>query len=109
MKIRYVGAYFFAFIPCLLSIYIYLEFIYLAGFPDGSLTDLDRGEQILFKLFIIANVIWSLYLFFLIRSISRKKSDRTFYVSALVYIAFTVCIFFIDHYLSLHLMDGRGG
>lgn len=93
----------------IISGYCYLCYLYMLGFPDGHLTELERAEKSLFTSFIIFNIILSGGFFYLGRPRSPINSSKKVYFILLLYIMVTITVFSIDYYFRQHLEHGGGG
>jgi hypothetical protein len=90
-----------------LSIYAYIELRFL-GFPDGFLTELERSQSFLVKIFIGINIptsIWFSYLSFA----APPRIHRKLGISIALYGIFGLILFAINVFLRQYLNDGGGG
>jgi hypothetical protein len=91
------------------SILIYLEYIYLLGFPDGFITELGYAERRLAYIFIGISIIFSCCFIYLGRMAVRRETGKRLLVAIFIYLIFIISISLIDYYYRSHLMDGGGG
>jgi hypothetical protein len=94
-------AFAFSLVACL-----HLQFL---GFPDGSLTELERAEKILFNVFICISISFGVYSFYLGWIAAARGIGKRLCVTALLYTVFVVVAVFINYYFRLHLDSGAGG
>ncbi len=94
-----------------LSLLVTIKFLYIdfAGFPDGHLTDLERAEITLFKVFACVAVPFSGYFLYCARTHSKETADRRFLAAASVLILLAVLSLGLKFYLGMHLDHGQGG
>jgi hypothetical protein len=109
MKLNRIVAFLLACLALALSYVIYLDYIYMLGFPDGSITELGYAERRLARVFIWVSVISASCLIYLGGVASRKKVGKKLSVVIILYLVSIISIYLIDNYYRLHLMDGTGG
>jgi hypothetical protein len=109
MKLNRLFAYLIGCLTLGSSFFIYLEYIYLLGFPDGFITELGYAERRLAYIFIGINIILGFYFIYLGAIARRKKIAKKLSAAIILYLIFIVSIFIIDRYYRLHLMDSSGG
>jgi hypothetical protein len=91
-----------------IAAYIYSKYIYMLGFPDGHLTELNRAEKILFSTFIYVSIFLSLVLFYIGSIDPLFGIDRKIWLTLFSYLFLVFSTFLIDYYLQLHLDRGIG-
>lgn len=91
------------------SLLVYLEYVYMLGFPDGHITELGRAQRSLAYVFIAASVVFGLCFFYLGSVVSRRRIDKQLSIIVVLYLLSVIVVFLIDSYYRSHLMDGRGG
>lgn len=93
----------------LLGFFVYMEYVYFAGFPDGHITELASAQKKLFTIFTEIDAAFGLWFFCLFAIGMRKKINKKLYITSILYILFIAAVFIINYHLSLHLDDGVGG
>ena len=99
----------FAFLCFALPIYVELTYVYMLGFPDGFVTELDSAEEKLAagrRRESFALSVWSIYLG--IEALHEQVRQRVLYTAVFYLIAIAAAIA-IDTYFQAHLMGGGGG
>lgn len=91
------------------SFLVYLEYIYMLGFPDGFISELDRAERQLAYVYIVGNVILSSYFIYLGWVAPRKEISKKLFVAIFLYLIFLLSIYFVDYYCRLHFTGSTGG
>jgi hypothetical protein len=91
------------------SFLIYMEYVYMLGFPDGFITELEQAQRRLAYIFIGISVISGLCFICLGWAASRKKIGKKLFAAIIVYLVSIITLSLIDYYYRLHLMDGTGG
>jgi hypothetical protein len=92
-------------LPCL----IYFQYIYVLGFPDGFITELEYAERRLAYIFIVISLIIGSYFMYLGMGAGRKVIGKRLSATIIVYLAFIISLMLLDYYYHLHLTGGRGG
>src|SRR6266550_627783 len=75
-----------------LSLFVYFEYIYMLGFPDGFITELGHAERKLAQIFIAASVIFASCFIYLGWMASRKEIRNRFTAGVLLYLVFMISI-----------------
>ena len=88
---------------------VYMEYIYMLGFPDGFITELGYAERRLARIFIGISVILGSCFIYLARMSSRAKIGKKLSAAVVVYLIFIICMSLIDYYYRSTLTDGSGG
>jgi hypothetical protein len=109
MKLNRILAYLIGCIILASSFIIYMDYIYMLGFPDGFITELARAERRLAYIFIGISVISASCFIYLGSAASRKRTGKKLSVVILLYLISVISISLVDYYYRLHLMDGSGG
>jgi len=109
MKLNRIIAYLLACAAFTASLFVYLSYIYMLGFPDGSITELESGERRLAYIFIWASAILGSVLIYLGVVAGRKMIGKKLSIAAILYLSSIIVLLLIDKYYRLHLMDGTGG
>jgi hypothetical protein len=108
MNLKRILATLSAFITLATSLLVYLEYIYLLGFPDGFITDLEYAQRNLAYIFIAISVIASLYFLYLFLTSANKQIGKKLTVVAVLYLIFAVSLFLLDSYYRSHLSNSNG-
>ena len=91
------------------SYLVYLSYVYMLGFPDGSITELGRAERRLAYVFIGGSVALAACFIHLGAAAGRKAAGKKLSAACVLYLMFGVVMFLIDNYYRSHLDDGVGG
>lgn len=91
------------------SFLVYMEHIYMLGFPDGFITELGYAERRLAYIFIGISVVSGLCFIYLGWVASRRKIGKKLAAAIFLYLISVIGISLIDYYYHLHLTDGTGG
>lgn len=92
-----------------LPVLAYLEFVYLLGFPDGFITDLEYVEQRLAWVFIGVSVVSGIYFFSLGAVATRKEIGKPLFTMIIFYLIFIFSISLIHYYYRLNIIDRTVG
>jgi hypothetical protein len=98
-----------ALLAFLIPTYLCIEFIYMAGFWDGFISELQRAEIPLFSAFNWLSLAMSAWFIVLGVMAGRKDIGRLLFGSCVFYVAIIVVVFGIDQYFRTALMDDSGG
>ncbi len=109
MKLNRVFAYIIGCIALILSVLVYLQYIYMLGFPDGFITELGYAQRRLSYIFIGVSVVLGLRSIYLGWVASRKEISKKLFITIFVYLIFAISIYAIDCYYRLHLKGSVGG
>ncbi|HKQ99989.1 MAG TPA: hypothetical protein VJT09_04910 [Pyrinomonadaceae bacterium] len=109
MKLNRAFAYLIGCIALVSTYYIYMDYVYMLGFPDGSITELGYGERRLAYIFIAVSITLGLCFFFLGWAASRKRIGKLLSAVTILYLLFVAGVYLVDNYYRSHLMDGTGG
>lgn len=104
-----VSAYVIGFVALVLSFLVYTKHIYILGFPDGFISELQYAQRRLAYIFIGISVVFSLYFLYLGSIGSRARIGKRFFTAVSLYLGFIVVISLVDHYYRLNLPGSRGG
>lgn len=91
------------------SFLVYLEYIYLLGFPDGFITELEYAERRLAFIFIGVSVIAGSCFVYLGGAAARKKFNKQLFAAIILYLIFVLGVGLTDYYYRLHLTGSGGG
>lgn len=92
-----------------LPIFIYVFHVQSMGFPDGHVTDFERGTRILFYSFAALSVFFGFYFFYSARVYTIKESDKPLQTAVLLYIALVATSLVIVYIMHSNLNSGAGG
>jgi len=109
MKLNRIIAFLFAITTFAAAYLVYTEYVYLLGFPDGSITELEHAERGLAYAFIGISFLAGTYFVCLGWTAGRRKIEVKLGIAVTLY---SLCVFgswFIDSYFRANLMDGSGG
>lgn len=96
----------FAAIAYASTLAVYLKYDFMAGFPDGYLTTLDRAQQSLYLWYAFGAFCFSAGFLFLA---TRSADHRIVVKLAVAFALFYTAVAGIDLFLGAHLEDGWGG
>lgn len=88
---------------------VYSEYIYLLGFPDGFITELEYAERELAFIFIALNIVFGAFFFYLGWKALKMKIGRKLFVATILYLLILICLYLIDNDYQLRLMNSSGG
>jgi hypothetical protein len=94
-------------ITLIASALVYLELIRM-GFPDGFLTEFERAERILYRLFLVVSIPTGLW-FLVLGWIETPKTAKLLTATGASYLVVVVSLLLLGVYLSGRLMGGAGG
>jgi hypothetical protein len=109
MKLNRFISFFLGFISLTLPAFIYKFYIGWMGFPDGYITECERAEKILYRIFILPEIAFGLFFIYLGWTASKQRITRKLTASLALFILYLIVIIIVDGYLRLHLDNGRGG
>lgn len=109
MRLNRILAYLIGCIALALSFFIYTEYVYSLGFPDGFISELGYAERKLAYIFIAISVILGLYFIYLGKMASRTEIGKTLAATISLYFISIITLFLIDYYYHLHLTGSVGG
>ena len=98
-----------AFLMVAIAFELYMECIYLLGFPDGFIAELDGAEAELagwFNWFCLAMAAWFMVLGWLS---FRADIKRKLAYSCVLFLFVTAAAIALDLYFRSYMMDSRGG
>lgn len=78
------------------ALLVYGEYIYLLGFPDGFITDLERAERNLAYIFIGVGLLASAGCVYLGWAAGRKKIYAKLALVVALYLIICICLAVID-------------
>ncbi len=89
--------------------FVYAEYIYFLGFPDGYITELGAAERKLAVVFIAVSVPAGAYLFYLGWIAAERKVGRRLAVTLALSLLFLLGVVVVEAYYQAHLTGGEGG
>lgn len=93
-------------VALLLSLFADFNYIYLLGFPDGSITELGYVQRRPTYIFIVVSIALSAYLVF---QGVRKSRPRVLAVAIATYSFLIVVMLVLNYIFALNLDNGQGG
>ncbi|MBU1077208.1 MAG: hypothetical protein KKH98_07945 [Spirochaetes bacterium] len=102
-------SYFFGLLSLTLPVIIYQLHIKWLGFPDGGLTEFERAENFLYRIFIWPGFALGLYFLYLGWTASKQKIKKKLVISICIFIFIIIATIIVDYYFSLHFDNGGGG
>lgn len=109
MKLNRLVAYLIGLTALAASLLVYLEYIYLLGFPDGFVTELELAEKRLAGIFIGTSVTLGTGFLYLGWMAAKKKISRMLFAAIIFYLIFITSVAFIDYYYHLNVLGSGGG
>jgi hypothetical protein len=109
VKSTRVVAYLLAVIALALSLLVYMNYVYMLGFPDGFITELGRAQRRLAYLFIAISMIFSAYFIYLGVVALQKRIARPLSVVVTLYSLVIVAVSLVDMYYRSSLTGSGGG
>jgi len=109
MRIRRRYPFGLALFALLVAFYLWSQFIYMAGFWDGFISDLQRAEIPLFGLFNRLSLLMSCWFVFLGFMARRRDITTLFFYSCVIYLLLVLFVVEIDQNYRAYLFDDRGG
>lgn len=91
------------------TFFVYTEYIAMAGFPDGHLTELGRGERNLAYVFTAVSLIVGTYFIRLGWTAAKNKIGKRLWIVFALYSIFVICLLAVDRHFSSYLDNGLGG
>ena len=89
--------------------FVYLEYVYMPGFPDGFITELERVERMLAYVFIGINCAAGTAFAYLGRTMERPRRGLKLCVVAALYSMAAFCLLMIAAYFASFMDNGAGG
>lgn len=102
---RRIVAYLFGCIAFVLPILAYLEFIYLLGFPDGFITELEYVERRIACMFIGVSIILGASFFYLGAVAMRKEIGKPLIAAISLYLILIASISLFYYSYRLDMID----
>ncbi len=99
----------FAFCCFVFTVYAELSYVFMLGFPDHFVAELDAAEEklaIWFERISLVMCVWFVYLG--IAAFRNQVTMRVMYSTAFYFLVIGV-VLAIDVYFRVNLMDSRGG
>lgn len=93
------------------TLLVYAEYVYMLGFPDGSITELGYAERKLAFIFIGISFVAAACFINLgaAAAAAEKKIGKKLSALVVLYLISVFCLFVIDNYFRSHLDNGAGG
>lgn len=92
-----------------LAMFAYLEFIAMLGFPDGFISELGRAQRRLAYMFIVGNILFSLYFMYAAWRGLKHRSIVTLWPVGLAYMLMLTTLLLLNGYYQQTLRSGGGG
>jgi uncharacterized BrkB/YihY/UPF0761 family membrane protein len=102
-------AYFIGILALVLSVFIYLEYIYMLGFPDGFITELENAQKHLAYVFISVDILLAFCFIYLGNLAKKQEINKKLVVAIATYLICIIVTYCINYYYQLNLTDSRGG
>ena len=109
MRLNRVVAYLFGCVALASSFLAYMDYVYMLGFPDGSVTELGHAERRLAYVFIGVSLVSASCFIYLGAAAARKAVGRRLSAAVILYLMSVAGAFLIDYYYRSHLDNGTGG
>jgi asparagine N-glycosylation enzyme membrane subunit Stt3 len=109
MKLNRIVAYLIGCIALASTYFVYMDYIYMLGFPDGSITELGYAQRRLARIFIGISIVLGACFIYLGVIAGRKKIGKKLSVAIILYAISIIIVYLVDSYYRSHLMDGTGG
>lgn len=109
MKLNSIFAYLIGFIALVLSLLIYMQYVFMLGFPDGFITELEYAQRQLAYVFMLVNIILAFCFIYLGYLASKKNVGKKLLAITITYLICVTVMYCINYYYQLNLRDGRGG
>ena len=109
MKLKSIFAYLIGLIALPLSLLIYMQYVFMLGFPDGFITELEIAQRQLAYVFIIVSIISAFCFIYLGYLASKKDVGKKLLIATITYLICIIAIYCINYYYQLNLTDSRGG
>jgi hypothetical protein len=109
VNIHRVIAYTCSGLTCIFSLFIYTQYIYLLGFPDGFISELAQAQRQLAYLFISISLAVGIC-FLCLGNVPRKSNiHQKLIILIFLYLMAIAGISALNYYYQLHLSNGSGG
>lgn len=109
MKLNSIFAFLIGFIALALSLLIYMQYVFMLGFPDGFITELEIAQRQLAYVFITVNIILACCFIYLGYLASKKDVGKKLLIATTAYLICIIFICCINYYYQLNLTNSRGG
>ena len=109
MRLNRAIAYLFGCVALASSLLVYMDYVYMSGFPDGSITELGRAERRLAYVFIGVSLVLASCFIRLGAVASRKRVGKKLSAAVVLYLVSVAALFLVGNYYRSHLDDGIGG
>lgn len=102
-------AYSFGVVAFVLPAAGYLLFVRWLGFPDGHLTELERAERTMWRVFAPLSTATGLFALYRGYFAPGRRGRRSLWIAVGLYALVLAAFLGIRHWLGLRLDDGAGG
>jgi len=109
MKLNNIFAYLIGLIALALSLLIYMQYVFMLGFPDGFITELEYAQRQLAYVFITVSIILAFCFIYLGYLASKKDVGKKLLIATITYLICIIAIYCINYYYQLNLTDSNGG
>lgn len=109
MTLGRIAAYLMGGIVFAASFLVYMEYIYLLGFPDSFITELGYVERRLAYLFVGISFLFGIYFIYLGKIALRTEIGKKLTAALILYLFVVLGIALVDYSYRLQLMGGAGG
>jgi hypothetical protein len=109
MKFDRIVAYLLGCIALASTYIVYMDYIYMLGFPDGFITELGYAQRTLARIFIGISIVLGSCFIYLGLIARRTKIGKKLSVAIILYAISIIIVYLVDNYYRSHLMDGTGG
>ena len=109
MKFDRIIAYLLGCIALASTYFIYMDYIYMLGFPDGFITELGYAQRRLARIFIGISIVLGAGFIYLGVVARRKEIGKKLFVAIILYAISITIVYLVDDYYRSHLMDSIGG
>jgi hypothetical protein len=109
MKVRPIVPMCLAILMFALTVHLYMKSVFLLGFPDGFIAELDGAEATLVTVFNWITILMALWFIYLGIVAFRRDIRKRFFISCAIYSAVIAVSVAVDLYFRAHLTDSAGG
>jgi hypothetical protein len=109
MKSNRIFAYLIGCAALASTVFVYMDYVRMLGFPDGFISELGRAERKLAYVFIGIGIVSGTYFIYLGWMAARKRIGKKLLAAVFVYLVSIIILSLIDYYYRLHLMGSTGG
>lgn len=109
MNIYRVIAYIFCSLTCVFSLFAYIQYIYLLGFPDGFISELGQAQRQTAYLFIGISLVLGMWFVYLGNAARKTNIQPKLFISIFLYLVAIAGISALNYYYQIHLPNSSGG